>query len=270
MSSPDAYLEIAQLCLDYGRDTEAQRWAEEGLWQFEDLPDDRLIVFTANLYRRNGRQVDADVLLWRAFERSPSLELYGQLKAACGKDAASLVDVRDRAVLLMRAKLDDTNAGERRRWRSPRDLFVQFAMQEDMRDLAWEIVGSHGCSEGLLSALAEASEDSHPAEAPKVRAERVEWLARIGGRGNYETACLIIERMVRTRGRLGEQRAHASWLHDLMLRHKAKRTFMALLKERHALASTGLSDQEALPSADVFPGAVDVMNSRTSSGNSRQ
>jgi uncharacterized Zn finger protein len=44
------YLGIAQLCLANQRHAEATKWAEEGLWQFEDHPDERLVFFTADLY----------------------------------------------------------------------------------------------------------------------------------------------------------------------------------------------------------------------------
>jgi hypothetical protein len=231
LSSPYRYLEIAQLCMDAGRDDGALKWAEDGIWQFEDSPDDRLTCFTADLYRRTGRQAEADALLWRAFDHSASLQLYGHLKAAVGANAAALATVRDKAVTLMRAQLDKSNVGQRRRWQSPRDILVQFAMREDMLALAWETVSTHGCQEGLLMSLAEASEISHPAEALTAYAGRVEQRARVGGREAYADACQIIQRMARISERVGEREAHDRWLAELKLRHKAKRTFMALLND---------------------------------------
>ncbi|MEI9887769.1 MAG: DUF6880 family protein [Rhizomicrobium sp.] len=52
LSSAYAYLQVAKLCADHGRSAEALKWAEEGLWQFEDEPDRRLTVFAATLRRR--------------------------------------------------------------------------------------------------------------------------------------------------------------------------------------------------------------------------
>lgn len=52
LSSAYAYLQVAKLCADHGRTAEALKWAEEGLWQFEDEPDRRLVVFAATLRRR--------------------------------------------------------------------------------------------------------------------------------------------------------------------------------------------------------------------------
>jgi hypothetical protein len=52
LSSAYAYLQVAKLCAEHGRLTEALKWADEGLWQFEDEPDKRLVTFTAGLRRR--------------------------------------------------------------------------------------------------------------------------------------------------------------------------------------------------------------------------
>jgi uncharacterized Zn finger protein len=52
LSTAYDYLELAQLCVENGRDADAVKWAEEGLWQFDHRPDERLVFFTADLYRR--------------------------------------------------------------------------------------------------------------------------------------------------------------------------------------------------------------------------
>jgi len=52
LSSAYAYLQVAKLCADHGRTAEALKWAEEGLWQFEDESDRRLVAFATELRRR--------------------------------------------------------------------------------------------------------------------------------------------------------------------------------------------------------------------------
>jgi hypothetical protein len=52
LSSAYAYLQVAKLCADHGRKAEALKWAEEGLWQFEDEPDRRLVAFATGLRQR--------------------------------------------------------------------------------------------------------------------------------------------------------------------------------------------------------------------------
>jgi uncharacterized Zn finger protein len=229
LSTAHDYLGIALLCRDHARELEALKWAEEGLWQFEDNPDERLIFFASDLYRRIGREEDADKLLWRTFERCPSVELYERLKSAAGTDRTLADAVRDRAFAWLRAQVGKPAGRSAMRRSSPAELVVRLAMAEGLLADAWMIVNEHGCSEGLLEQLAEASEHSHPAEALKVYSHRVERMVGLGGQSSYEYAYRIIGRMRRLREGLGETAQHAAYLDDLRSRHKAKRNFMKLL-----------------------------------------
>src|SRR6267378_1690609 len=122
LSTAYDYLAIAQLCLDHGREPEALKWAEDGLWQFEDTPDERLIFFASDLYRRIGRKEDADKLLWRMFERRPSIDLYQRLKSAAGTDRMSADAVRDRALAWLRAAVGKSGARSGMGWSSPAQI----------------------------------------------------------------------------------------------------------------------------------------------------
>ena len=229
LSTAYDYLGIAQFCLDHAREPEALKWVEEGLFQFEDDPDERLIFFASDLYRRTGRKDDSDQLLWRTFERRPSIALYERLKSAAGKNRRLADAVRDRALARLRAEIGKPTGRAKMRWFSTAELFVRLAMAEGLLTDAWMVVNEHGCSEGLLQQLAEASEQSHPAEVLKAYGDRVERLVRLGGQSNYEQACQILERMRRIRKGLGETAQHAAYFGDLTNRHKAKRNFMKLL-----------------------------------------
>jgi uncharacterized Zn finger protein len=243
LSSSYDYLGLAQLCVDHGRDAEAIKWAEEGIWRFEDNPAERLMLFTADLYRRAGRKEDAEKLLWQTFDRTPSIELYGQLKETGGSGKATVGTARDRAIALLQAKLD--KPGAKARWSLPQNLLVEILMSEKLFVKAWDVVRSHKCSEDQLLALAEASEQDHPHEALSVYADRAEQLARFGGRENYETASRLITRMQTIRNRLGANADHAAFLADFVSRHKAKRNLMKILQpdkadgsRRHAGSAT--------------------------------
>jgi hypothetical protein len=229
LSTAYDYLGIAQLCLDHARESEALKWAEEGLWQFEDNPDERLITFASDLYRRIGRKEDADKLLWRTFEQRPSIELYDRLKAVARTDRVLAEAVRDRALAWLRVQVGKPAGRSGMRWSSPTELLVRLAMAEGLLTDAWTVVNAHGCSEALLDGLAEASEQSHPVEVLKVYAYRVERMAGLGGQSNYENAHHIIGRMRRLREALGQTTQHAAYLDDLRNRHRAKRNFMKLL-----------------------------------------
>lgn len=231
LSTAYDYLGIAQLCLDHGRELEATKWAEEGLWQFEDHPDERLVFFTADLYRRTGREQDVDELLWRTFERFPSFELYRRVKGAAGPSKAAVNAARDRALALLRGKLDKPKAEAR--WSSPRELLLQLLISEKLLVEAWKVVRSHGCIGQQMLALAKASEQSHPGDALSAYAHEVERLVSLGGQGNYEGAGKMIARMQSIRNRLGANADQAIYLADFMSRHKAKRNLMKLLQAKH-------------------------------------
>jgi len=192
LSTAYDYLGIAQLCLDHGREPEALKWAEEGLWQFEDNPDKRLILFASDMYMRIGREEDADKLLWRTFERHPSIELYDRLKSAAGTNRMLAVAVRDRAFALLRAELGKPAGRSGMRWSAPAEILVRLAIAEGLLTEAWMVVNGYGCSEALRDELAEASEHSHPADALKAYARRVERMVGLGGQSNYEDACRIV------------------------------------------------------------------------------
>lgn len=233
LSTAYDYLGLAQLCLDHAREPEALKWAEEGLWQFEDNPDERLILFASDLYRRTGREEDADKLLWRMFERRPSAQLYERLKATAGTDRTVADTVRDRAFAWLHAQIRKPAGRSGMQWPSPTALLIQLAMMEGLLTEAWVFVNEHGCHhDALLEQLAEASEHSHPAEALKVYANRVERMLRLGGQSNYQSACDTIGRMRRIREGVGEMPQHTAYLGDLVNRHRAKRNFMKLLTAR--------------------------------------
>ena len=114
LTEPTAYREIAELCLVAGHQDEALRWIEEGLWCFEDRPDERLQRFAANLMASAGRTSDAEALLWRAFERHPSLAAYRELAALPASQspiARATALLREAAKRTARARPSDERAG---------------------------------------------------------------------------------------------------------------------------------------------------------------
>jgi uncharacterized Zn finger protein len=229
LSGSHDYLGIAQLCLEHGRDAQALKWAEDGLWQFEDSPDERLVFFAADLYGKSGRQTDADRLLWLGFERQPSRALYDRLKGLSKGDARIATEVRDRAVSLLRAAATGDTPRGRPRWGAPDRLMLDIMMTDGLLTEAWDHVRVHGCADEVREALAKASEQSHPAEALQAYQHRVERLVSHGGNVNYDAAFRLIERMAPIRKRLGQASEHAAYVADLMARHKAKRNFIKLL-----------------------------------------
>lgn len=217
LSSPWAYFQLAEFCQAHGREDEALRRAEEGLWLFEDeRPDERLVFFAVDLLVERGRKADAEAHLWRAFEKAPSLNLHGRMREVGGEAAGR------RTVSHL---LDDLANVPATRWHSPADLVIRIMIEEKMFDAAWAIVGDHAVSRHVKEALAKASDASHASQALAVYAERVEELAKMGGNPAYEEAVALIARMAALRG--GAE--HAAYLAGLKERHGRKRNFMKLL-----------------------------------------
>ncbi len=220
LSSPWQYLELARFCAEQGRAAEALRWAEDGLWQFEDdRPDRRLVAFTVDLLRRAGRDSESLELLWRSFTRAPDLDLYRQLREAGG------AETRDRALEFLRNDLSGSRP--RARPRGTADLLIQALTEEAMFAEAWTMARGHDPSEHVVDSLALASEATHPAEALTAHAAHVERLVSAGGNANYAAAYNLLVRMARLRP-ASAQAAHVA---DLKARFRAKRNFMKLLRD---------------------------------------
>jgi tetratricopeptide (TPR) repeat protein len=218
LSSPWKYLELAEFCCAQGRNEEALRHAEEGLWVFEDQePDERLVLFAAELLAKAGRKSDAEARLWRGFEKEPSLELYTRLRKLGGKAAC------ERAIGFLEPRLARKNPT---RWHGAGDLLISILMQEKLFDAAWASIGRHGASTGTKETLARASEATHPREAVNVYAEHVAQLAAVGGNQAYAEAKKLIGRMAGLRSAA----EHGTYLAELKTRFGRKRNFMKLLE----------------------------------------
>jgi uncharacterized Zn finger protein len=218
LSSQWSYLRLAEFCLSHGREQEALRRAEEGLWLFEDhRPDERLVLFTAELLSKAGRKGDAEACLQRTFEKAPSFELYTRLRKF-GSEAT-----RERVVKFLEA---GQIRGERIRWHNPSDLLIRIWMHEKMFDAAWAVVRKHGASMALKEELASDSEATQPSEALEVYAQRVDQLANAGGASAYAEAARLVARMAKLRSR-GE---HVAYVLALKERFGRRRNFMKLLE----------------------------------------
>ncbi len=216
-SSPWDVLQLAVFCLEHGREEEALRRAEEGLWLFEDeRSDERLYVFLARLLGKKGRNEDAVAHLMRAFDKAPSLTLHESLKSVGGAKASEAAIVKLRSMI---AAIQPTARDARS------DLLIEILMAEERYEEAWAVMRERGAGEWLALRLAEKSENTHVAEVIALYRQRVESLVSMGGNRNYEEAAKYIARLAG----LQTAAAHGAYVDDLRIRHKAKRNFIKLI-----------------------------------------
>jgi uncharacterized Zn finger protein len=216
LSSPWSYYQLAEFCLSHGRNGEALKWADEGLWQFEEGgADERLLSLAVKLLSEACRAADAETHLWRAFEKRPSLDLYKRLAKLTGKAA------RERAVNFLEARCSKERGT---RWHYPADLLVLVLIEENMF-ASWNAVRKHGVSMGVKETLARKSEADFPQEALEVYVSRVAELAESGANTAYRQAAELVAHMATMRS--GTEQA--AYILELRTRFRRKRNFMKLL-----------------------------------------
>ena len=196
LSSPWAYMQLAEFCLSHKRQGEALRYAEEGLWVFEDgRPDEGLLLFAVKLLIEADQKED-ELYLWRAFEKQPSLNLYKQIRETGGEVAAR------RAQAQLEFRLGN---GQRSTWRDGPDLDRDSIHEKDFGE-AWAAEKKFGASVYTKEALVEASGTNFPNQAIEFYTSRVEQFASTG---MYTEATKVISRMARLRSDV-EQAAYVA------------------------------------------------------------
>ena len=193
LSSSYGYLQLAEFCLEHDRPKDALKFAEEGLWIFEDdRPDQRLLIFTSQLLAKMGRASDAESHLWRAFEKAPTLALYERLRKIGGEAA------HRRALQLLEALCHRKRSVG---WQNPADLLVKILLQENAHDQAWQTFRKFGAAPSTHEQLVRATEKTHSGEAIAFYTASIEHLV---GHGDYEQAVELIARLAELRP-AGEQ-----------------------------------------------------------------
>jgi uncharacterized Zn finger protein len=92
LSSAYHYLGIVELLRKHDRAAAALTWAKDGMFVFEDDPDERLTLACVDLLDESGARGSAEDLLWKEFAATPSGRLYSTLatrSSAAGRRAVT-------------------------------------------------------------------------------------------------------------------------------------------------------------------------------------
>ncbi|UFZ05190.1 acyltransferase [Bradyrhizobium ontarionense] len=219
LSTPHSYRRLAEFCLASGRKDLALRYAEEGLWTFEDddRQDDRLVRFVVDLLLQDGRKADAEAHLWRVFGKDPDLGLYELLCKVGGET------VKQRAIRVLEELAAKPLPGVRIA-RAP-NLLVKVLLTEGLFDRAWAIASRFPLARDLEEELARATEKTHPAQVLAMYQRWAEQLANSGDNLGYEKAAELIRRMATLR----PAKEHVTYVLEFKVRHGRKRNLMKLL-----------------------------------------
>jgi uncharacterized Zn finger protein len=227
LSAAYHYLGIAELLRKHGRAAEALKWAKDGMFVFEDGPDERLTLACVSLMDETGARGEAEQLLWKEFAANPSGQLYSTL--ALRSNAVERRSVTDKAVALLETRIARSAPLTRKDY-GVKPLLLAILTEEKRYAEAWESVARHGMAlnSANVEILADKSAGEHPAEAVKVWKLKIEDCVRMGGNQSYEIAHSLVIRAGKLASGPDAKQEHAAYLADIFARHKAKRNFIRL------------------------------------------
>jgi len=233
LSSPYAYLRIAETFQEAGKHDPALEWAERGLKAFPRRTDSRLREFLAGEYHRRKRHDEAMALAWAGFTDSPDLAQYENLKRHADR-IGRWGEWREKALAHLRERIDEAKRETRKdRWggsgRADHSELVRIFLGEKDVDAAWQEAKAGGCTNDLWMQLAAKREKDHPEDALPVYRQQIEpTLARKNNEA-YRAATGLLRQIRGLMARLGREAEFARYLESVRAAHKPKRNFMKLL-----------------------------------------
>lgn len=235
LSHSYAYLRIAEVLRNAGRDDEALQWAERGIAEFPTHTDSRLREFLAEAYHDRGRHEEAMALAWAELDEAPVLERYQALNVHAER-AGAWPAWRDKAVARLReeGKAPKGRAGARPFGVSVTDAseLVRVFLWEGDAEAAWEEAVAGGCPELLWRELATRREKAHPEDALAIYQRHVELALTQKNNLAYEEAVQLLLRIRAVLHKLGRGEEFGAYLASVRAAHKPKRNFMKLLDAR--------------------------------------
>jgi len=234
LSSPYAYLQIAETYRQAQKHDLALEWAERGLHAFPQRPDGRLREFLAEEYHRRKRHDEAMALVWAEFTGSPSLAQLQHLKGHADR-IVRWPAWRDRALACLREQIAKA---KREASKNPRGWFARADHSELVRvflwgkdvEAAWREAQEGGCSDDLWMDLAARRETDHPGDVLPVYERQVE--ATLGRKNDeaYRAAIGLLRKVRDVMVRLNRGAEFAPYLWAVRAAHKPKRNFLKLLE----------------------------------------
>ncbi len=229
LASPYNFLRIAELCSSRGEHDLALQWAQRGISEFPDSPDQRLHSFLIAEHRRRGQTAEAIEHSSAMFASRPALDTYKQLAI----DAKTLGEWRQRrkdALALLRG--GKLGQDRRRSFLPPHDAseLVRVLLWERDLEAAWQAANESGCTTSLWLELADGRRAEHPEDTLAVYRSHVERTIAGRDKHSYEEAVRLIDEAIRPLlVECGRPHDFASYLEEVRVAHKPKRNLMKLM-----------------------------------------
>ena len=233
LSSPRAFLELAEILKHHGRYDEALAWTEKGIAVFGSERLDDLVKFSIDEHLRRGDADRVESLAWARFVRQPGSDAHFEL-VRVAKRIGRADELATRALqhLWQLARAEEApNAKRLPSWQPPvRSALVAIHLRQREAEKAWEAFCDGPVDIRLWDKVAAMRGKTHPEEAVALYKKLLPHVVAAGTRGaQYGEALEIVKAIQELRT---AQRQNALFKHDLVeLRTtwKAKRNFMKLL-----------------------------------------
>lgn len=239
LTSPNDYLDVAELYMDAGRPDEALCLAEKGLKAFPDQNNALLKAFIADEYLVRGRYEEAIALVWSEFEKFMDIRVYKLLKAYA--DPAGLwPQWREKALSKMSSLFEERmekGAQGRYKWyaeTASSNLIEVYLWEKDFES-AWQQALKGGCNVDLWMKMAKHRESEHPEDSVAVYKMLMNPTINRKNNKAYKEAVSQLKKIKKLLGGLGKGEEFRSYVASVVEKHKKKRNFIGLVNQAKLL-----------------------------------
>jgi uncharacterized Zn finger protein len=239
LSSPYAFLEVAEIYRQAKQYDQALEWAERGLKAFPEHRDHRLREFLAEEYHRRKRHDEAMQLIWTEFTEGAQLPNYQQLKQHADR-IGQWPAWREKALAFIRANIENEKKRAAKQpkgawgwqlWQTDHSALVEIFLREGDVEAAWHEAQSGGCNNRLWMELARQREKDSPADVIPIYQKQVGILIDEKNNDSYAEAVKLLRKIRELMKRLQREPEFASYLTVVRTTHKPKRNFIKLAEK---------------------------------------
>ena len=233
LSSPHAFLELAEVLKHHGRHDDALAWADKGIAAFGNERLDDLVRFCIDEHLRRGDADRVKSLAWQRFARQPGSDAYLELLAVA-KRIGRADELATRALQhlwqLVRAE-EAPNAKPLPSWQPPvRSALVAIHLRQKEAEQAWEAFCGGPVDIRLWRKVAAVRGMTRPEEGIALYKKLLPHVVTAGTRGaQYGEAFEIVKAIQELRAAQKQEALFRQELAELRTTWKLKRNFMKLL-----------------------------------------